>query len=150
MNILFKIFKVNIININVFPALLFYLNMNCIVWKILWKFKGNSKNIIERKFVNAVCTHIYQFLGSIPQKVECQEDSCCPILSLAESLNQDSVTATASSEPILKEAHLIVIFLKMVVVSWKHWKTHTGSVAVAIYRCHCASSVFDSPLPFFF
>ena len=43
------------------------------------------------------------------------------ILVTAGSLNQGAVTTTASSEPILKDAHLIAIFKrKMAVVSWKH------------------------------
>ena len=68
-------------------------------------------------------------------------------LSWAWSLNQGA--ATASSELILKAAHLIAK------ENWQWWtgntlEAPTGSVAGVIYRCQWASGVSSSPPLFFF
>ena len=65
--------------------------------------------------------------------------------TLAGSFNQGA--ATASSEPILKAAHLIAIFKrKVAVVSLKHERNTRDSLAAG----ECFPCVSGSPLPFFF
>ncbi len=71
----------------------------------------------------------------------------------AGSLNQDAATTTASSETILKAAHLRAIFKRKMAVGSRKNPLHrlSGSshlpLQVSLKRY---SIVFGSPLPFFF
>ena len=64
----------------------------------------------------------------------------------AGSSNQGAATAIASSETILKVAHLIAIFKRS---GSGEQETNIGSVAIVIYRCQWASNFSGPPLPFF-